>query len=288
MKRTNPRLTLHRLGATLDLTSYGEPGLFCLKLRTALTGVRILETLPRLESRFVLLIALAGLTSCSPRPLSVDPAPETNSITLRLAVDGALFLEGRPIHRRDLANELGRISDRLRVDARLAGKPVASDRSLSACMVYQMDGKTPFSTVYSIATETQSAGFRRWSFRLDSEIHDPAGMERVFTGPVRDPLAGMGDLPVELRTVPIRLLANDRGDAVRIEIADREFADFQALRVELASIVSGSENPFDRVTLIVDGGLNFSELVRAVNLIASLNIGMINLGLVDSTTNEPK
>jgi biopolymer transport protein ExbD len=227
----------------------------------------------------VLLIALAGLTSCSPRPLPVDPTPKTNSITLRLAADGALFLEGNPLYRRNLAKELAKISDRLRVDARLAGEPIASDRGLSTCIIYQMDGKTPFSTVYNMATEAQSAGFRQWSVVLDSVTNDPARMQPLGTSPARVSPAGNGDLPVELRTIPIRLHANDRGEVVRIGLNEREFADFEALRVELVSIVSDPENSFDRAVLIVDGGLDFAELVRAVNLIASLNIGTIDLSL---------
>jgi biopolymer transport protein ExbD len=229
----------------------------------------------------IILLALAGLPSCGANPPPVTPARKPDPLTLRLAPDGALLLGGEAIDRRDLAKELARLADRLRIDAKLAGEPVTPDRSLSAVMVYQADGKTPFSAVHQLALEAQSAGFRRWSFVLDSEASNSAGRRPVGLVPARVLRNGNGDLPVELRSIPIRLPADDQGNAVRIGLAEREFPDFDTLEVELASLLNEPENPFDQVILMVDPGLDFAELVHAVNLIASLSIRTIDLMLAN-------
>jgi biopolymer transport protein ExbD len=230
-----------------------------------------------LECRIFILLCCAGLLSCVADPPPVATARKNDSFTLRLATDRALFLDEKPIDPRNLAQELARIADRLRVDAKLAGEPIIPDHGLSARIVYQADGELPFSEIYGLALQAQSAGFLRYSFILDSEAPNPSEMNRVESSPSRIVRNGNGDLPVELRTIPIRLIADDRGKAVRLELAERGIPDFEALRVELASILNEPGTSFDRVFLIIDPGLDFAEVVRVVNLIASLNIGMIDL-----------
>jgi biopolymer transport protein ExbD len=233
------------------------------------------------RSGLVILLASAGLASCGAEPPPAAAVGEPAAFTMRIARDGALFLDGKPIARRDLAREFVRLADRVRVDARIAGKPIEPGGVLPASIVYQADGETPFAAVLDLTGDAQSAGFRRWGFALDPAATGPGGMPSVGPGPALVPRQGNGDLPAELRTLPIRLHADGRGAAVRPALADREFPDLESLRVELASILDEPGNSFDRATLTVDPGLHFAELVRAVELIARFHIGTIDLRLAD-------
>ena len=134
-----------------------------------MAGVFIIKPPLRLEFGIVILLALAGLSSCTAKLPPVATTRKNDSFTLRLATDRALFLDEKPIDPRNLAQELARIADRLRVDAKLAGEPILPDRGLSACIIYRADGELPFSEIYGLALQAQSAGFRHKSFVLDSE-----------------------------------------------------------------------------------------------------------------------
>ena len=76
------------------------------------------------------------------------------------------------------------------------------------------------------------------------------------------------DLPAEFRTIPIRLVADDRGRTALAEVGERQYQGFDALRAELTSILDDPELAFDRARISVDPRLMCSELNRVMDVLA--------------------
>jgi hypothetical protein len=79
------------------------------------------------------------------------------------------------------------------------------------------------------------------------------------------------------RTIPIAIVADDRGQIANAEVGEVQQASFEALRAELTSMLRDRELPFDRVSIRVDPRLIVSELNRTIELVTSLNVTSIDL-----------
>jgi hypothetical protein len=109
-----------------------------------------------------ILLGLVGLIACSrAEPPPEVPVAEDDRFVLRIAGDGALAFNDRPIAREDVAAEAIRLAGRVRVAAQLVGKAVDPAPGVPAVMSIEAAGELPCSMVYSLMIDCQAAGFRQ-------------------------------------------------------------------------------------------------------------------------------
>jgi biopolymer transport protein ExbD len=88
---------------------------------------------------------------------------------------------------------------------------------------------------------------------------------------------GPADLPAAVRTVRTTLRAAPSGDLASIRIDENEpMADIEALRSRAKAIFGNKELPFDQVLIEVDPRLKYSELMRVIDVYASLDVTKIS------------
>ena len=88
---------------------------------------------------------------------------------------------------------------------------------------------------------------------------------------------GPTDLPAAVRTLTTTLRAAPSGALASIRIAENEpMADIEALRQQAKAIFGNKELPFEQVLIEVDPRLKYSELMRVIDVFASLNVTKIS------------
>ena len=212
-------------------------------------------------------------------PVGAGPAlampREEERFMISVDRNGALALEEKPIARKDLAAKLSRLAAQVRLNARAIGTPVDANRELPAVIVIHPDDETPCSTILPLMDDCRRSGFAQ--FALKSPTLHPAADRLVAAKAVPAARNKENDLPVGLRTIPIRLGADDRGRIAQAEVGELQHSGFESLRVELTSILNDPELAFDRARITVDPRLFCSELRRVIEILLRMNVNMIEL-----------
>ncbi len=226
------------------------------------------------------MIALAGLPACRAGRRPVSPPGAVDRFVLEIARDGSLSLDGEKTARPDLARGFARLADQARSRAKDAGKPLDPKRGWPATIVIWADDRTSFAMLCPLLREMPGNGFHLYEFARKSVCPDAAAL-RARPGGVMPPLERESDLPETIRTLPIELHADDRGQIAAIELGEHLYADLEALGREVREIQDDPETPFDRAILWVDPRLTFSELVQVVELLATSRVKSIGFGLME-------
>ncbi len=191
---------------------------------------------------------------------------DEDRFTLRVDRDGSLALEDQPITRKDLPAKLARLAAQVHLNAQAVGMPLDANRELPAIIVIHADDETPCSTILRLGVDLRGGGFERFALKSQM-IAVPAGrLAETRSAPAARNQED--DLPAELRTIPIRLVADDRGRIVLAEVGELQHQGFDSLRAELTSILDDPELAFDRARISVDPRLMCSELNRVIDVLA--------------------
>jgi biopolymer transport protein ExbD len=229
----------------------------------------------------LLLITLAGSPACRAGRQSASPPDAVDRFVLEIERDGLLSLDGKKTALQDTARGFARLADKVRSRAKDAGKPLDPKCGLPATIVIWADDRTSFATLCPLLREMQASGFRLYGLARKSVYPDAAAL-RARPGGVMPPLERESDLPETIRTLPIELHANDRGQIALIELGEHVYADVRALGREVREIQNDPETPFDRAILWVDPRLTFSELVQVVELLSTSRVKSIGFGLMET------
>ena len=174
--------------------------------------------------RALLMLALMGSPACQAGRQSASPPDAVDRFVLEIERDGSLSLDGKKTARQDTAREFARLADKVRSRAKDAGKPLDPKRGLPATIVIWADDRTSFATLCPLLREMPASGFRL--FAICAEIGVPRRRRlRARPGGVMPPLERESDLPETIRTLPIELHADDRGQIAAIELGEHVFAD---------------------------------------------------------------
>jgi biopolymer transport protein ExbD len=230
--------------------------------------------------RTLLVLALAGSPACQAGRQPASPPDAVDRFVLEIERDGSLSLDGKKTARPDLARGFARLADKSRSRAKDAGKPLDPKRALPATIVFWADDRTTFATLFPLFREMQASGFRLFGFARKSVYPDAATL-RARPRDVMPPLERESGLPETIRTLPIELHADDRGQIAAIELGEHLYADLEALGRQVREIQNDPETPFDRAVLRVDPRLTFSELVQVVNLLVSSKVESVAFGLME-------
>ena len=185
--------------------------------------------------------------------------------------DESLTLDAKAVNRDGLAKEWRRLAERVREKSKSDGQRLDPKEGLPAVIMIWAADETPYSLVYALCWEAQQQGFQQWLFVRKSLQPDPS----LIPPPGSVVRAQPSQLQEVLRTIPIRLHANDQGDIDHLSLGEIKFLDFKALRFELGTIQDEPDTPFDRSLLRIDSKLKFSELVRVTDLLAKFRITTI-------------
>ena len=151
---------------------------------------------------------------------------EEDRFILGVDRNGALTLEGQPIARKDLAGKLARQAAQVRLNIRAIGGPVNANHELPAVIVIHANAETPCSTIFPLMDDCRRSGFVQ--FALKSPQPQPGKDDLAEIGPSPAVRNKDNDVPEGLRTIPIRLGADDRG-----LIGQAEVGEAPAFRVRL-------------------------------------------------------
>jgi biopolymer transport protein ExbD len=89
--------------------------------------------------------------------------------------------------------------------------------------------------------------------------------------------SGPTDLPAAVRTLNTRLHAAPNGALADVQIGENEpMTDLAAVKQRAAAIFGTKELPFEQVLIEVDPRLKYSELMRVIDIFASLNVTKIS------------
>jgi biopolymer transport protein ExbD len=209
--------------------------------------------------------------------INVPAADERVRFTV--ARDGSLTFGNKPIALKDLALTLTRLAAQIRQSALASRTTLDANDGLPTIIAVRADGETPCSTVLQIVVEGRKYGFRR--FALKSHDTEAAALRQAETKAAPAARHNENDPPAGPRTIPISIVADDRGQIANAEVGEVQQASFEALRAELTSMLRDRELPFDRVSIRVDPRLIVSELNRTIDLVVSLNVTSIDLGPVE-------
>jgi biopolymer transport protein ExbD len=95
--------------------------------------------------------------------------------------------------------------------------------------------------------------------------------------PTEMPPAGPVELPAALRTLTTSLRATPGGGLESIQIGENEpMNDLETLRDQAKAIFGAQDQPFEQVLIEVDPRLRYSELMRVIDIFASLDITRIS------------
>jgi biopolymer transport protein ExbD len=222
----------------------------------------------------ILAIALAGgicwaVLGCQERS-GYDNSPARLRFVIGIDHDFSLNLDRRAISAEQLAKEWPRLASQVREKAAALGNRLEGRESLPAVIVIWAADESPYSVAYSVMREAHKSGFEKWIFIPKSRHEDPFLLPVAAARTVR---ADPTELPEHVRTIPIRLLADDRGDIGRLLLGDEtELENLTALESELGKIQDDPDTPFDRALLAVDPKLKFSEFARVAELLCKQRI----------------
>ncbi len=205
--------------------------------------------------------------------INVPAADERVRFTV--ARDGSLTFGNKPIALKDLALTLTRLAAQIRQSALASRTTLDASNGFPTIIAVRADGETPCSTILQIVVEGGKHGFRR--FALKSADTEAAADRQAVTKAAPASRHNENDPPAGPRTIPIAIVADDRGQIANAEVGEVQHASFEALRAELTSMLRDRELPFDRVSIRVDPRLIVSELNRTIELVTSLNVTSIDL-----------
>lgn len=95
--------------------------------------------------------------------------------------------------------------------------------------------------------------------------------------PTEVPPAGPVELPAALRTLTTSLHATPGGGLESIQIGENEpMNDLETLRAQAKAIFGAQDQPFEQVLIEVDPRLQYAELMRVIDVFASLDITRIS------------
>jgi biopolymer transport protein ExbD len=194
---------------------------------------------------------------------------ETERFTVEVDRDGKWTIEGNTIARQNLAKEVSVLAERTRRNARATGFPIDTKLELPAVVVFRAPSETLCSTLSELVDVWQARGFRQFRLRLDHHGPDAARVAKREPVP---PVRKESDLPVALRTLPILLFSDGNGSIGRVELGEHVMQGFEALKLELESIFTDQNLPFDQASLEIDPTLRYSEIVHLVDALASLQV----------------
>jgi biopolymer transport protein ExbD len=206
--------------------------------------------------------------------LTVPREPERFLITVD--GDGALTLEDKQIDCKEVAGTLARLASQLQLSARALGTLPDASRALPAVIAIEADDQTPCSRILQLMDDCRASGFKRFALK------SPRTADRLAEArPAPVARDKENDLPSGLRTIPIVIVADDRGRIAGAEVGENQHRNFDALRGELTSILDDPDLPFDRARIRADGRLIYSELHRVIELLTNLNVTTIELGPIE-------
>jgi biopolymer transport protein ExbD len=222
-------------------------------------------------------VAIATWVCCAAvgcqQPSRHDSTSKTAKFVLSIDRDRSLTLDGKPLTPEELAKEWPRLAAQIRDKAKAGRKTLADEQVLPALIVIWAADSTPYSVVHSVMFQAQQSGFDTCALHPKSRLPDP------FHTQLGDDVAiavQSSELPDVLRTIPIRLLADEQGAIRRLGVGDEiELENFEALGSEINKFQDDPETPFDRALLTVDSNLKFSELARVTDLLANHRIKTI-------------
>jgi biopolymer transport protein ExbD len=193
--------------------------------------------------------------------------------------DGSLTFENKAIALEDLALTVSRLAAQIRQSALASRTALDANHGLPTIIAIRALGETPCSTILQIFVEGGRNGFRRFALKSPATEAAAEGKGEAKTAPAarhneKDPPAGP-------RTIPISIVAGDRGQIAIAQVGEVQHASSETLRAELTSMLRDRELPFDRVSLRVDERLMCSELKRTIDLVMSLNVTSIDLRAIE-------
>jgi biopolymer transport protein ExbD len=209
---------------------------------------------------------------CQQRSAHLDP-PYIARFVLGIGQDRSLTLDRKPIKRENLDNEWPQLASWVRDKARVVGVKASEIVGLPAVIVVWAADETPYSIVHSIMFEAQANGFLHCVLVPKSRREDPFQMPLAAAVRVRP-----NNLPETLRTMPIRLRADDQGNMSSLRLGEIELRDFKALESEVSKIQDDPDTSFDQAFLSIDSHLKFVELARVAHLLAKHRIADIGSG----------
>lgn len=241
----------------------------------------------RMFSRLVL-VALTVFPACQSRQQPSAPAPFGERVVLSIDRTGALMLDGKAIARPALAAELARLRPHAPPRAGVVENEAREAPALAPVIVCQPDDATPFSTIHELLLVCQEQGFSRYRFETlvpnDSSTQHPSAPIDIIVrllNSVRpravpetaDPRKeDESELPSGLRTIPLVLWADERGQIGRAELGEHEFQDELALRAELDAILHDPDVSFDRAVLRVAPALRYGAFARVARQLSDSRI----------------
>ncbi|MGO9922775.1 MAG: ExbD/TolR family protein [Isosphaeraceae bacterium] len=202
--------------------------------------------------------------------------PAEERVELQVDPSGQLTVEGTALARADLTKELARLVRSVRIDAKSAGVPVDSGPGIPAFVALRAADETSCSIVVGLMSDCQSAGFRRYVF--ESIRDNPAAAQPARIEPSQQSRKD-GDSLIGVRTLPVRLVADERGRFARAELGELDFRNAESLRRELHSISNDPDLPFDRAAVVVDQKLRYSELALVINSLLGSRVTTVTLRL---------
>ncbi len=102
-------------------------------------------------------------------------------------------------------------------------------------------------------------------------------LDAAAAAPTEVPPAGPVELPAALRTLTTSLRAAPGGGLESIQIGENEpMNDLETLRAQAKAIFGAQDQPFEQVLIEVDPRLRYAELMRVIDVFASLDITRIS------------
>ena len=231
---------------------------------------------------FLFMIALAGSFSCRADRQSATPSNADDQHLLEIGRDGSLSLDGKKTNSQDSAREFARLADKVHSKARTAGKPLEPEPNSARRHRHLGRRSDPvLQLAFPLMRQIHDSGFSRYRLAPKSVYPHPAALQGN-PGDVMPPLEAENDLPDAIRTLPIDLHADERGEIAGVELGEHLLPDLRALRGEVRAIQNDLDTPFDKARLVVDSRLAFSELVRVVELLAASKVKAIDIGLMET------
>jgi hypothetical protein len=194
----------------------------------------------------------------------LDAPRDQDRSVFRVARNGSLALDDEPIRREGLALRLSRLATRIQLSARALEAPPDQNQQLPALIVIQPDDEAPFSLIEDLVQDCRRSGFSQFALKFPSLEVPKDRLAQMRAAELGRPTEN--DLPDSLRTIPILLVADDRGRLALAEVGELQLGGFDALQAELTSILQDPERPFDRARIRVDRRLMCSELKRVMEV----------------------
>jgi biopolymer transport protein ExbD len=201
-----------------------------------------------------------------------------DEITIELVEPDRLLVDGRPVTRDGLLPKLEALAERTRRNAQVGELAIDSVDGLPAVLTFRASAQMPFAALSRIMTSCRDCRFHRFRLKLaQTKLAERDAAPRIPV--IERPNAA--DLPDTIRRVPILVWSDGKGQIGRAEVGENVLDGFSALERELKSIFSDPDLPFDKAKLEVDRNLRYSEVVRLVDMLGSLNVKNVTLAAAD-------